>query len=418
MLRETRIRRRFAFTFCVLTLIGSATAWLGRDRSAAHAAPGLVIGITARDPESPRRAIPVTLDRVHRKGRGYVADLDGGARAELTLEPRLQAAAEQLLARHHAPYGAAVVVSVEDGRVLALAGRSFAEPARSPASLALTPWAPAASVFKLVTAAALVDRGVSPEARVCYHDGVHSVEADNLVDRPRFDDQCGTLAFGIARSQNAILARLAHDHLDRAALDRAAHALGFGEALPFDVAVAPSSVSVPAGGLPFARVAAGFWQTTLSPLHGAWLAATIARGGTTPPLHVVERVLRGAEVLRPMPPAPRRVLDEKTARAVGAMMTGTTRYGTARLGFNDRGGRPYLPVTVAGKTGSLNRPPSEGGFLAYSWFVGYAPAERPEVAVAVLVGNGSARDAKAAYLARDLLGAYFDGTPSALVAAR
>jgi cell division protein FtsI/penicillin-binding protein 2 len=78
-------------------------------------------------------------------------------------------------------------------------------------------------------------------------------------------------------------------------------------------------------------------------------------------------------------------------------------------------------VQVAGKTGSLDR--KEGPFLAYSWFVGFAPAERPEVAVAVLLGNGMSWHKHAHQVAAEVLSDYFHGEgdhelPSRRVAAR
>src|SRR6478672_9711244 len=123
--------------------------------------------------------------------------MSDGSRAELTLEPGLQGRVERLLKSHGAPYSAAVVLSVEDGRVLAMAGHSTAEPQKSAAELALKPWAPAASIFKLVTATALVEHGVGPETRVCYHDGVHSVEESNLRSNPRLDRACASLSYAL-----------------------------------------------------------------------------------------------------------------------------------------------------------------------------------------------------------------------------
>jgi len=120
--------------------------------------------------------------------------------------------------------------------------------------LATRPWAPAASVFKLVTATALVERGIGPDTRVCYHDGIHSVEDSNLRSNPRLDGQCNTFAYGLAKSQNAIIARLAHDHLPPEMLERTARALGFGQELPLALPMEASTAQVPSGGLPFARV--------------------------------------------------------------------------------------------------------------------------------------------------------------------
>lgn len=409
MLRESAPRRRIAL-LTGLALFAATAALSAHDRPSL-AAPVALIAV--HGPEATRAPLHVTLDHVRRVSGRYLADLDGGARAELTLDGKMQPLAERLVAQHPGPYAAAVMVSVADGRVLALAGHDRAHPGPAP-ELALKPWAPAASIFKLVTAAALVERGVAPSTEVCYHDGVHSVEPSNLTAHPRLDGDCESLSYAVAKSQNAIIARLAHDHLDAKALDATARALGFGEALGLEVATAPSRFEAPAGGLELARAAAGFYHSTLSALHGAWLAATFARGGVAPPLKIVEKVARGEQKIALTEAEPRRVLDEATARAVGRMMVGTTRFGTARLGFHDRRGRALLPVDVAGKTGTLNR--AGGPFLGHSWFVGYAPAERPEVAVAVLLGNGPGAGARAHRMAEELLAGWFHRPP--LVATR
>ena len=68
-------------------------------------------------------------------------------------------------------------------------------------------------MFKVVSAAALVEAGVAGNTRTCYHGGVSSVLADNLIDLPALDRRCDTLAFGLGKSQNAIIAKLATRHL-------------------------------------------------------------------------------------------------------------------------------------------------------------------------------------------------------------
>src|SRR5262245_28525560 len=126
-------------------------------------------------------------------GRRYVAELADGGRAELTLDPRLQQSTETVLRTFQIPFGAAVVVSIPDGRVLAMVGQSAADPRLGPAELALRPWAPAASVFKVISAAALVENGVMGSTRTCYHGGVSSILADNLVDLPRSEEHTSEL---------------------------------------------------------------------------------------------------------------------------------------------------------------------------------------------------------------------------------
>jgi len=410
MLRQIKVRRHVATVLCLLTVLALA-ATRAIHGSVAEAAPPALIASAAHhfEPAFENAQHRWDWSRVRKDGSGYVDVRSDGSRAELTLDPALQTRVDKLLRAHPAPYAAVVVLSVEDGRVLAMSGHSTREPDKSVADLTMKPWAPAASIFKLVTATALVEHGVSPDTRVCYHDGVHSVEESNLRANPRLDRACASLSYALAKSQNAIVARLAHDRLDEKSLSAAARALGFGAPLPFAMPVEASAAHVPDGGLPFARTAAGFWNTTLSPLHGAYLAATLARGGVTPPLRLVDRVVdqRGNSVRPPAAPE-RRVVAEAAARAVGRMMVGTTEFGTARLGFRDkRTNRPLLPgIAVAGKTGSLDR---KDPYLSYSWFVGFAPADHPQVAVAVLLGNGPDWHVKAHQVAREVLGSYFEG---------
>lgn len=343
------------------------------------------------------------------EGGRMVQPTEGGGMVELTIDPALQQLAQRVLADSGAAMGAAVMVSVDDGLVLALAGHSGERPDRDDARLALTAWAPAASVFKLVTTAALLEEGVRPDTRVCYHEGTRSVEPDNLEDDFDHDQRCKTLTYGLAKSQNAIIGRLAHDHLDRPRLERMARAFGFGDATPLELDSGPSHLDVPDEPLAFARTAAGFWHSTLSPLQGARMAATIARGGEAPPLRMALRALdgEGREIALAGEPS-HRVISESTARKLAAMMTGTTEWGSARGAFRDKKSdrRILHGMKVAGKTGTLN---GHDPFVAYSWFVGFAPADHPQVAFAVLLGNDENGRVKASEVARDLLAGWRAG---------
>ncbi len=117
----------------------------------------------------------VRADTIRLAGHRYVADLADGGRAELTLDPRLQQSTENLLRAFQIPFGGAVVVSIPDGRVLALVGQSAADRRLGPSELALRAWAPAASVFKVISATALVENGIMGSTRTCYHGGVSSI---------------------------------------------------------------------------------------------------------------------------------------------------------------------------------------------------------------------------------------------------
>jgi penicillin-binding protein A len=304
--------------------------------------------------------------------------------------------------------------------VLAMVGRSAADPRLGAEELALHPWAPAASVFKVVSAAALVETGgISGATRTCYHGGVSAVLADNLVDMPAIDGRCDTLAYGLGKSQNAILAKLASRHLTAAGLARMGHAFGFDEAIPFEMPIEASHLDVPAADqLEFARTAAGFWHSTLSPMHGALLAATIANHGVMPTPTLVDRSVtaEGRVLVAPLA-TPRRVVEPGTAREVGRMMELTTRIGTAKATFRDRKGRRLLPIDVAGKTGTLGAE-TDHGYVGYSWFIGYAPADHPTIAFAVTLGNTATWRIKATYVARRIVTEYLAGKRTERVAPR
>ena len=83
-----------------------------------------VIGIDAR----PGHAGPsIRLETMQRVGDAYFAATADGGRAELTLDPGMQEATDEVLRVFAIPYAGAVVLSIPDGRVLAMVGRSAAD---------------------------------------------------------------------------------------------------------------------------------------------------------------------------------------------------------------------------------------------------------------------------------------------------
>ena len=101
----------------------------------------------------------------------------------------------------------------------------------------------------------------------------------------------------------------------------------------------------------------------------------------------------------------RRAVKPETAAELTRMMTETVENGSARTAFHDAKGDSYLPgIAVAGKTGTLS---DNEANRHYTWFVGFAPADQPEVAVAALVVNNPTWQIKAPIMARNLLRSYF-----------
>lgn len=338
----------------------------------------------------PRRLDPATGRYVARFGEGQ---------ALLTLEPRLQKKLERTLADSAAPYAATVLLDPRSGRILALAEFSRAEPQKAE-GLAFRAISPAASIFKIVTAAALLEQGFSPEEPVCYHGGLQRLQPRLLDDDARRDRACLPLTAAFGHSTNVVFAKLADRGLTAELLRSEAQRFLFNASLPFALPVEPSPAAIPADRFGLANTAAGFGEVRLSPLHAALLAAVVANRGVLVPPWLVELV-EGGEV--PAAQEPVRILDEQVADQLAGMMRETVTGGTARRVFA-RVGRELRGVSVAGKTGSLNE---QRPFRDHSWFVGYAPAESPQVVVATVVVNGPLWRVRAPWVAKEALSAYF-----------
>lgn len=339
--------------------------------------------------------------------QAFVQTLNDGHRILWTLDPVLHNSALTIFKNREVPYGAAVVLDLRDNSVLAFAGHSSADPDVDPLEILTTAWAPAASTFKLITTASLLEHeDANPTTRVCFFGGLRGISDEALKDDSRRDTRCETLSSAIAHSYNLVIAKLALRNLDQKELVSTAHRMQFEATIPFEFPVERSPIDIPGDGNERARVAAGFWHVDQSPLHGALVASIFARTGNFQPPHLVREVLSPADD-RIVPPQAevQRVLAEDVASAVGKMMARTTIEGTARKSFRDNKGARFLPNTgVAGKTGSLTgkRAPAYN----YNWFLGYAPADDPEMAFAVLLANEPSWRIKAHYAGRRIVQVY------------
>ncbi|MGA3121596.1 MAG: penicillin-binding transpeptidase domain-containing protein [Polyangiaceae bacterium] len=349
------------------------------------------------------------LLRITSDDAGLIAPTTGGT-ARLTLDGDLQRTTRALLALHHLPEAAVVLMDVATGRLLVYASHVDQGTPRDICAEAL---APSASVFKIVTAAALIeDAHLGPDTKQCYSGGEQRIKSSDLIDDPKRDRWCTTLAGAMGRSINTVFARLATQHLSPPQLEAMARRFGYGQTMAFDVPVQTSGIRVPSDPLEFARTAAGFWNTTLSPIEATEMSAIVARQGETVRPSIVDRVMAAnGVVLWSASPSTfsHRAIERDTAEQLAAMMEHTVNEGTSWHAFHDGRGRAFLPgLPVAGKTGTLT---DAEAHRFYTWFTGFAPARAEsglgQVAIAVLVVNGPAWQVKANVVARDVLRAYF-----------
>jgi len=326
------------------------------------------------------------------------------ARGPSTLDAGLTRVAERLLRLAKPVEGAIVALDPKTGRILAFDaitnGNSF--------DVLTQARLPAASLFKVVTTTALFETtSLRPQDRVCINGGVHGIERRHLEPAHGPGTQCGRFAWALGHSKNAVFAQLATRLLSRDDLLKTAERLGFNGKLPLDDGEEQAELgklNVPYNDLDFARAAAGFQGSSLSPLGAAYLMTLIARGGSPIGLRLHEATGEAPDASLTPQSAP--LFSARTAQRLTRMLEVTVETGTSRAAFTAPGGKRYLPgIRVAGKTGTLRPEQSEDTMT--SWFVGFAPSRNPEIVVSVMLVNGHTYRKKANELARDLLRTYF-----------
>ena len=321
-----------------------------------------------------------------------------------TVQTELQEFVEKTVKNIKASHAAVVVMEPRSGKILALADKS-----KSLKSAALHAGYPAASLFKVVTsAAALEQTQLAPKTKVRFRGGNHTLNKYNYAPSAQRDNRSMTLEEALGKSCNAVFARVALQHLSKKDLEQYAGLFGFNTDLAFDTPGMESSAVIPASDYELSRTAAGFGAVYISPVHAAAFMSAVANGGFLPRPHMVDRIIskQGSLLYRAKPEVLQRVVAAETSRTLMKMMESTTTEGTSRYAFFKKN-KPYIPVRVAGKTGTLTGKNPKG---LNKWFVGAAPLNAPEVAIAVLIVNPWNSTARSSYVARRVLQEYFQPT--------
>jgi penicillin-binding protein A len=312
--------------------------------------------------------------------------------------------------------GAAVAIEPSTGRVLALASSptfnpnaieknfarvnkaktsacAFAAPLLDRATQGLYP---PGSTFKVVTASAALDtHAFTPSST--FNDPGYCIEYGKQVSNAGNPDQNGpesfgnvTLAQGLQHSINSVFCNIGKKIGAATILDYA-RKYGFYASpdleLPAD-AQSPSGLyqnhklylpKDPNTKVDPGRLAFGQERMLVTPLQMAEVAATVANDGVLMKPHLVDevRTQSGSIVTRVQPHEERRVISTQTAQELKQMMISVVTGGTAT--------NVQIPgIQVAGKTGTAET----GVNKKYdTWFIAFAPADSPKVAVAVALEN-------------------------------
>ncbi len=333
-----------------------------------------------------------------------------GDKVFTTLEPAAQRVALAALAGHH---GSVVALEPRTGAVTVMASSPSYDPnAVSKASgfeklthetqekplvnrATQFGYAPG-STFKVVTATAAIDTGAyTPSSMLS---GRNEIPISGLPLKNDDNENLGQISLteALARSVNTVWAQVAV-HLGKRTMARYMERFGFDRKPELDYPAAemsasgehegeriipPTSESVDVG-----RMGIGQDKLEVTPLQMAEVAAAVANRGTLMVPHMTSRIVdpEGQTVRTIEPRVQSVVMKSSTAEAVRGMMEAVVNEGT--------GESARIPgVQVAGKTGTAET--QIGAAINNVWFIAFAPASAPRVAIAVTLehvpGQGAA----------------------------
>lgn len=342
--------------------------------------------------------------------KAFALPVNGGTlQVETTLDPGLQNYLLGTIDRVNSRYVGIVVTEPHSGRILALAGYDRTDVGGNPC---LQSQFPAASIFKIVTAAAAIDQcGYTADSPVSFNGGKHTLYKRQLTNKVDRHTVTVPLHEAFADSVNPVFGKLGELRLQKPLLEQAAASFGFNQPLDVDIDLPPSQFEISDTPYNWAEVASGFnQQTTLSPLHGAALVAAILNGGRMPPQTLVESIADDhGEIfyLRPPTPESRQIMSARAATELEQMMESTVKSGTARKAFHGyRKDKVLAPLLIGGKTGSIGNPTQD---LRFDWFVGFAkdPQSGRQLVAAVMVAHEEFIGIRAGDYARRAMTYYF-----------
>ncbi|GAA3595621.1 penicillin-binding transpeptidase domain-containing protein [Klugiella xanthotipulae] len=343
------------------------------------------------------------LDKINRIVTGQPPQ---GASVELTLDPVVQQAARDALGTLQ---GAVVAMRPKTGEILAMVSTPtydpnlmtshdsaevianykalLADPAKPLDNRAITgSLNPPGSTFKLVVAAAALESGnYTPESTFA-NTGGYQLPGSSSVVRNSWRGTCGsgpttTLLLGLTMSCNTPFAELAAT-MGNTDLHAQAEKFGFGQDLGIPTKVTPSIFPRTQDSARTALSGIGQADVRATPLQMAMVSAAIANDGKLMKPQLVQRVVAPnlSTISEFEPEVFSEPISSATAETLTEMMVNVVSApnGSARTATIDG-------VRVAGKTGT-----AENGTVApYTlWFTGFAPADDPEVVVAVVVEDG------------------------------
>jgi peptidoglycan glycosyltransferase len=357
---------------------------------------------------------PQTLDDLINRATGGPQP---GNNVVLTIDPELQELAYQELSASSTGRGSMVALDPKTGEILAMVSSPSFDPndiEDNYPELASAPDAPLinratqslyppGSVFKVITAAAALESGVTPE-QTFFDSGSYELPGYTVNNFEGKDYGEVTFTRALAYSINVIFAKLAVEIVGAEALTETALDFGFGD--PYDdfaLPVSGSSVNSLSPGQwttgTLAQTAFGQGEVQSNAFQMALVTSAIANDGEIMEPRLVREVRSPDGIIldKPTPSVRAQALPAGTATTLNEMMQQVIIQGGLTQAEIEG-------IKVAGKTGTAE----SGNGPPHAWWITFAPADDPEIAMCVMVENGGRADEGALPIADRLMEAYLE----------
>ncbi|MBT3177180.1 MAG: PbpA [Desulfobacula sp.] len=306
---------------------------------------------------------------------------------------------------------ALVVMEPDTGKIIAMTGFDLKNPDTNPC---MESDYPAASIFKIVTAAAAVETlGYKPNTKLYFNGNKHTLYKRQLKDVKNKYTSKTTFSRAFAESINPIFGKIGKNYLGKEKLDHYAGAFGFNQVIPAEFAFESGTFKSDGNEYHLAELGCGFnTDTTISPIFGAMLISAIVNSGNIILPSIVEHVngSDGQIIYKNKTTPYKEALQPQTAAIMMKLMERTITKGTAKKSFRGvKRDKVLSKILIGGKTGSLY---NKGHTIKYDWFTGFGKEKTTDrkIVLSIVVGHGKYIGTRASAYAKMILKQYFKKT--------
>jgi peptidoglycan glycosyltransferase len=331
---------------------------------------------------------------------------------QYTFNSEIEEFIKKQLSLYRPDYTSVVVMDNETGHILAAVDYSRSKNAFG-RDLAFTNTHPAASIFKVITAADLLENThIKTDTEFNFTGRSTTLYKHQLKDPGGRQRWIRTLDLekAFATSNNVIFGRTAIENLTPAGLKKMAEKFGFNKRLVEGINLAPSVFTMASDQYNLAEFSSGLNNKTLmSPIHGAVIGSVVANGGLLKYPIVIKSLenIKDGKIIFPPMKTDEVILTPKTSEDLRTLFMATVTQGTARSSFRRS---KYLldRLEIGGKTGSLT-----GGepYGKRDWFVSYAKSIEDKtdkgISVCVMIVNQKKWYIKSPLLAKNIMEYYY-----------